>query len=65
MVVSNDKIMLEISRLQAEHRNLDAQIVGMSAHLSDFELAMLKRQKLQLKDQLLKLNSSLIPDILA
>ena len=53
--------------LKAEHRRLDSEIEIMRAagNCDQLELARMKKRKLGLKDQILKLESQLIPDIIA
>ena len=51
--------------LKLEHRDLDAAIARLQADIEADELAVkrLKKRKLQLKDMIAKLESSLIPDL--
>ena len=50
--------------LRQEHRDLDEAIVRLQADIEADELAVkrLKKRKLQLKDQIARLESDLIPD---
>ena len=51
--------------LQVEHRDLDevvARLAG-SAQIDELLVKRLKKRKLQLKDQIAKLKSALIPDL--
>jgi hypothetical protein len=50
--------------LRQEHRDLDDAIVRLQADIEADELAVkrLKKRKLQLKDQIARLESDLIPD---
>ena len=55
----------EADRLREEHRDLDAaidalELVGKSDQL---QIQRLKKRKLQLKDQILRLKMQLVPDI--
>lgn len=56
-----------INLLRIEHRDLDAAIVALieSGTSDQLQLARLKKRKLSLKDQLIALESQLIPDIIA
>ena len=56
---------LELLRL--EHRDLDAAIgaLGSSGAGDQLQLARLKKRKLLLRDQILRLESRLIPDSIA
>ncbi|HEV2563302.1 MAG TPA: DUF465 domain-containing protein [Rhizomicrobium sp.] len=53
--------------LAQEHRDLDAAIaalVSTGAH-DQIQLSRLKKRKLQLKDQIAKMEDALLPDIIA
>ena len=56
-----------ISELELEHRDLDDVIkrVQDGIYVDQLQLRRLKKRKLQLKDEITKLKSSLIPDITA
>lgn len=58
-------IRLEV--LKQEHRDLDDAIAALqeSARADALTLRRLKKQKLALKDQIVKLEDQLIPDIIA
>jgi hypothetical protein len=51
--------------LRIEHRDLDEVIsrLSMDMHIDELQLKRLKKRKLALKDQILKLESELIPDL--
>ncbi|MGA2024661.1 MAG: YdcH family protein [Steroidobacteraceae bacterium] len=51
--------------LRIEHRDLDEIIsrLSMDIHIDELQLKRLKKRKLALKDQILKLESQLIPDL--
>lgn len=53
--------------LRSEHRQLDEQIVRMteSPPFDQLKIQRLKKRKLALKDQIAKLDSQLMPDIIA
>lgn len=54
-----------IFELQIEHRDLDdivARLAG-APNIDQLLLTRLKKRKLQLKDQIMKLKSALIPDL--
>ena len=59
------KAKLEV--LRSEHRDLDEVIDRLieRAPFDQLQLQRLKKRKLGLKDQILKLESQLIPDIIA
>ena len=61
------QIKIRITELELEHRDLD-QLVEQLSRDSSFEelhIKRLKKRKLQIKDELSKLEDKLIPDILA
>lgn len=57
----------KIDALKNQHRILDDQIVALEADLASDQLKIqrLKRQKLTLKDEISRLQTSLLPDIIA
>jgi len=57
----------KLAQLREEHRDLDAAIEAMAvASASDqLQLTRLKKRKLQLKDQISRIEDSLLPDIIA
>ncbi len=59
------RIRLEV--LRREHRDLDEAIRALEATVNPDQLMLrrLKRQKLGLKDQIVKIEDRLIPDIIA
>jgi hypothetical protein len=64
---TNEITMQRISELELEHRDLDDVIkrVQEGIYVDQLQLRRLKKRKLQLKDEITKLKSSLIPDITA
>ncbi len=54
-----------LRQLRIEHRDLDEVIsrLSMDIHIDELQLKRLKKRKLVLKDQILKLESQLIPDL--
>ena len=60
-------LMTVLAELKQEHRELDIAIDAMveQAAFNQFQVGRMKRQKLRLKDSIAKIESSLIPDILA
>lgn len=57
----------KLEELKAEHRDLDDVIsrVGEDAHADQIRIQRLKKRKLRLKDEILKIESQLVPDIIA
>ena len=63
----NDEIVLlkQLEELQETHRKLDDEIsdLGRNSWENEFILARLKKQKLQLRDQISDIESELYPDM--
>ena len=57
--------MQRLRDLRIEHRDLDEVIsrLSMDLHIDELQLKRLKKRKLILKDQILKLESELIPEL--
>ena len=57
----------KINILKTQHRILDDQIVALEADLASDQLKIqrLKRQKLLLRDEVSRLQTNLLPDIIA
>ncbi|MBX2848722.1 MAG: YdcH family protein [Acidiferrobacterales bacterium] len=66
-ITQDEKQMLiqELAELKQEHRDLDQAIHDLTLKLdsNQFEISRLKKQKLQLKDAISRLESNLIPDL--
>jgi len=57
---------LELARLKQEHADLDAAIKAMQETGCDqLQIQRIKKKKLVLKDQVQKLEDTIIPDIIA
>ena len=58
------RIAQRVAELRDQHRDLDAEILRLQADIEADELAVkrLKKRKLQLKDEIARLESALIPD---
>lgn len=56
-----------LAELVQEHRDLDAAIAALVANGAhdQIQLSRLKKRKLQLKDQITKIEDELLPDIIA
>ena len=62
-----DVLLAELGELRRLHRALDDEIAGLSeAELADqLRIKRLKKKKLQLKDDIARLEDKLYPDIIA
>jgi hypothetical protein len=61
------ELRAKLATLVQEHRDLDAAIAALTdagAH-DQIQLTRLKKRKLQLKDQIAKVEDELLPDIIA
>lgn len=62
-----EELLEKLADLESEHRNLDQEIEKLS-HTAPVDLLLiqrLKKKKLALKDQIQKLKSDILPDIIA
>ena len=56
----------KLAQLREEHRDLDVAIDAMTESNADqLQLTRLKKRKLQLKDQIARIEDNLLPDIIA
>ena len=60
-------LLQDVAELKQEHRELDIAISELAKQLNNnqLEVGRLKKQKLKLKDAIARMESSLIPDLLA
>ena len=67
MDLDTEALKAKLAALRAEHRDLDETIarLGAQAPVDQLELQRLKKRKLLLKDQIAKIESELLPDIIA
>lgn len=66
--MSNQEKMKErLALLKAEHRDLDDAILALAQRAMPdmIQLARLKKKKLQLRDDIIRIESELLPDIIA
>ena len=61
------RLRAALARLKQEHRDLDTAIAGLEQTVrSDaLQIKRLKKKKLQLKDQIARVEDELFPDIIA
>ena len=62
-----EKMQLQLEALRSEHRDLDEiiQRVTEQGPFDTLQIQRLKKRKLVLKDQIARLESKLLPDIIA
>ena len=62
-----EALRAKLSALKSEHRDLDDVITRLAqrAPFNQLELQRMKKRKLLLKDQISKIESELLPDIIA
>ena len=62
-----EALKAKLARLKIEHRDLDEVIGRLAEHapFDQLQLQRLKKRKLALKDQISKIESELLPDIIA
>ncbi len=66
-VTKSDEVVLraKLAELVQEHRDLDTAIAALSPSRDQLQLTRLKKRKLQLKDQIARIEDALLPDIIA
>lgn len=62
-----DQLRAKLMELRSEHRDLDDVIarIGAEQPFDQLQIQRLKKRKLGLKDEILKIESELLPDIIA
>ena len=62
---SNEKVRAQIIQLKLEHHDLDVAIgrLALDPRSDELQISRMKKRKLQLKDYIARLESSLIPDL--
>lgn len=65
--VDRDDLQRQLEELISEHRDLDDVIARITEEVpfDQLQVQRLKKRKLQLKDQIARLESFLLPDIIA
>ena len=65
--VDQETLKRRLEELRSEHRDLDEVIVQISQKVpfNQLQVQRLKKRKLQLKDDIIKIESLLLPDIIA
>jgi len=64
---SEERMQHRLIQLQSEHRDLDDVIARITDEqpFDQLQIQRLKKRKLSLKDEILKIESELLPDIIA
>jgi hypothetical protein len=66
-MTEQDELKKKLVELATEHRDLDSAIAALmgSGTYDPIEVQRLKKRKLALKDQIARLESDILPDIIA
>jgi hypothetical protein len=66
-LADQETLKRRLAELRSEHRDLDDVIARVSelAPFDQLQVQRLKKRKLQLKDEIAKIESALLPDIIA
>lgn len=64
---TDEMLRIRLAVLQREHRDLDEAILALGSSVNPDQLMLrrLKKQKLGLKERIVKIEDDLIPDIIA
>ena len=64
---NTEALRQQLAELKSEHRDLDDVIahIGETAPFDQVQIKRLKKRKLLLKDQIARIESKLLPDIIA
>ncbi|HQT61808.1 MAG: hypothetical protein B7Z59_09335 [Acidiphilium sp. 37-67-22] len=67
MLTDKDNLLRQLHGLRSEHRDLDSVIARLGDEMltDQLQIQRLKKRKLLLRDQILRLESRLIPDDIA
>jgi hypothetical protein len=67
VITSVTEMRVKLEELRSEHRDLDdvIQRLAETSPFNQLQIQRLKKRKLALKDQITKLESKLLPDIIA
>ncbi|MCH7943143.1 MAG: YdcH family protein [Proteobacteria bacterium] len=66
-MIDRDMLEKQLAAMRKEHRGLDETIRNLAANspYDPIELQRLKKRKLHLKDEIARMDSALLPDIIA
>lgn len=64
---TTQQLQVRLAEVKSEHRDLDDAIAALteSGPYDQLQMVRLKKRKLLLKDEILRLESKLVPDIIA
>lgn len=64
---TTQQIQIRLAEVKSEHRDLDDAIAALTENgpYDQLQMVRLKKRKLLLKDEILRLESKLVPDIIA
>ena len=66
MLDDRESLLRRLHEMRSEHRDLDTVITRFSAESTDnLQVQRLKKRKLRLRDEITRLESRLVPDIIA
>ena len=67
IILGTSELRAKLEDLRAEHRDLDLAIQSMAetSPFNQLQIQRMKKRKLILKDQIIKIESQLLPDIIA
>ncbi len=66
MLDDRESMFRRLHEMRSEHRDLDTVIARFAAERIDqLQVQRLKKRKLKLKDEIIRLESRLVPDIIA
>lgn len=66
MLDDRESLLRRLHEMRSEHRDLDTVITRFSIERTDnLQVQRLKKRKLRLKDEITRLESRLVPDIIA
>jgi hypothetical protein len=66
-MIDRDMLVKQLAAMRKEHRELDETIRNLAANspYDPIESQRLKKRKLHLKDEIARMDSALLPDIIA
>jgi len=67
LTIDQEEINRRLNELRTEHNDLDAAIIAMQgmAVVDQLQIQRLKKRKLQLKDEITRIEAFTLPDIIA